>query len=164
MLDKVELNINSDDVIPFRVGPSELAAEVLRMYGLHQMSQQVTLTGGQAYPFPLEQAVYQPNPTGLIAYEPQAMDIWGNAGAPGFKDTATGLTPYTGQVNMNYTLFGIWPFSVSPIPVFDPLDERTWIDSSKLGDLWLRVEENASGGTSAVIKLLADEVVTSYEK
>jgi hypothetical protein len=90
------------------------------------------------------------------------LDVWGNAGAPGFKDIATGLTPYTGQVNIRLATKGIWPFSVSPIPYFDPWDERTWVDSSKLGNFWLRVEGNASMGTSVVLKLLADEVVTAY--
>ena len=159
LLDKLELNFNNDALIPIRVGPTELASEIARMYGLFEMSQQVTLTGGQAYPFPLEQAVYKPNPLGLVAYECQAMDIWGNAGAPGFKDTATGLTPYTGSLNVLFTLLGIWPFSVSPIPYFDPWDERTWVKSAELGDFWVRFEGNASMGTSVVVKLLADEVV-----
>ena len=163
LLDKLELNINSDDIIPFRVGATELAAEIARQYGLFEMSQQMSVKGDQAYPFPLEQAVFKPNPLGLVAYECRGMDIWGNAVAPGFKDTATGLTPYTGNMNVFYTLRGIWPFSVSPIPYFDPHDERTWIDSSKLGDLWVRFEGNTSMGTSVVVKLLGDEVVTKYE-
>ncbi|MBA7567054.1 hypothetical protein ES708_08754 [subsurface metagenome] len=163
LLDKLELNINSDDIIPFRVGPTELAAEIARQYGLFQMSQQVTLTGQQAYPFPLEQAVILFYHNDLVAYVPQYLDIWGNAGKAGFKDIATGLTPYTGQVNMAFTLSGIWPFSVSPIPYFNPMDERTWIDSSKLGDLWVRFEGNASMSTDVVVKLLGDEVVTKYE-
>jgi len=163
LLDKLELNFNNDALVPLRVGPNELAAEITRMYGLHHMSQQLSVKGGQAYPFPLEQAVILMYQLGLVGYIPTYLDIWGNAGAFGFRDQATGLTPYTGNLNINYTLLGIWPFSVSPIPYFNPMDDRTWIDSKELGDFWLRVEENASGGTSAVLKLLGDEVVTKYE-
>jgi len=162
LLDKLELNINSDDIIPFRVGATELAAEIARMYGLFQMSQQVTLTGGQVYPFPLEQAVIESFLVGLVDAEIGHMDIWGNAGAPGFRQTSDGVTPVTSNYNGTLTIKGIWPFSVSPIPYFNPMDERTWIDSSKLGDLWVRFEGNASMGTSVVVKLLGDEVVTKY--
>lgn len=163
LLDKLELNLNNDAIIPIKVGPNELAAENVRQYGLFQMSQQASFKGGQAYPFPLEQAIILTADLGLVAYVPQYVDIWGNASVMAFKDIATGLTPYTGNLNVNHTLLGSWPFSVAPIPYFNPWDERTWIDSAKLGDFWVRVEENASGGSSAVIKLLADEVVTKYE-
>jgi len=163
LLDKLELNLNNDAIIPIRIGPNELASEVTRMYGLFQMSQQMSVKGGQSYPFPLEQAVLIECQVGLVDAEAQMLDVWGNAAAPGFRKTSDGVTPVTGNYNVNMALVGIWPFSVSAIPLFDPWDERTWIDSSKLGDFWLRVEENASGGTSAVLKLLADEVVTKYE-
>jgi len=163
LLDKLELNINSDDIIPFRVGPNELAAEITRMYGLHHMSQQLSATGAQAYPFPLEQSVILMYQLGLVGYIPTYLDIWGDVAAWGFRDQPTGLTPYTGNLNITYTLLGTWPFSLSPIPYFDPWDERTWIDSSKLGDLWVRFEGNASMGTNVTVKLLGDEVVTKYE-
>jgi len=162
LLDKLELNINSDDKIPCRIGPNELAAITARRYGLFKMSQQLSATGGQVYPFPLEQAVILMYQLGLVAYIPTYLDIWGNASGWGFRDQATGLTPYTGNLNITSTLLGTWPFSVCPIPTVDLMDERTWINSAELGDLWVRVEENASGGTSAVIKVLADEIVTSY--
>jgi len=163
LLDKVELNFNNDALIPIRVGPSELAAEILRMYGLFQWSEQASYKGGQAYPMALEQGVFQPSPMGLVAQVPQYFDLWGQANTIAFKDIATGLTPSTANFNLAFTLLGIWPFSVSPIPYFDPWDERTWVDSSELGDFWVRVEGNASMGTSVVVKLLADEVVTKYD-
>jgi len=162
LLDKLELNFNNDAVIPIRVGPTELASEIARMYGLFEMSQQMSLKGGQAYPFPLEQAVLLACQVGLIDAEAQMLDIWGNAAAPGFRKTSDGVTPVTGNVNVNLTSRGIWPFSVSPIPYFDPWDERTWVHSADLGNFWLRVEGNASMGSSVVLKLLADEVVTAY--
>ncbi|GAJ23527.1 unnamed protein product, partial [marine sediment metagenome] len=34
LLDKVELNFNNDAIIPLRVGPLELTAELVRQYGL----------------------------------------------------------------------------------------------------------------------------------
>ena len=163
LLDKLELNFNNDALIPIRVGPNELAAEITRMYGLSQMSQQLSAKGGQAYPMPLEQAVILMYQLGLVGYIPTYADIWGCSQTIAFRDQATGLTPYTGNLNIAFTLLGIWPFSVSPIPYFNPWDERTWVKSAELGDFWVRVEENASGGTSAVLKLLADEVVTKYE-
>lgn len=162
LLDKLELNINNDSVIPVRVGATELAAEIARMYGLFDMWQQVTLTGGQAYPFPLEQAVLLAFHCPLVNAEIRTMDIWGNAGAPGFRQTSDGVTPVTSNYAAILAIRGIWPFSVSPIPYFWPWDERTWINTAELSDFWVRVEENASGGSSAVIKLLADEVVTAY--
>jgi len=162
LLDKVELNINNDAIIPFRVGATELAAEIVRRYGLFQWSEQASYKGGQAYPMALEQGVFQPSPMGLVAYVPSYFDLWGQANTIAFKDIATGLTPYTGNLNLAFTLLGIMPFSVAAIPVFDLMDERTWIKSAELGDLWLRVEGNASMGTSVAVKLLADEVVTSY--
>jgi len=162
LLDKLELNMNNDAIIPLRVGPNELAAEMARQYGLFHIMQQTGIKGGQAYPWPIEQGVLQPAPTGLVAQVFSYMDMWGNAGAPGLKDIATGLTPSTASINVAFLCLGVWPFSVSAIPGFDLMDERTWIKSAELGDLWLRVEGNTSMGTSVVVKLLADEVVTAY--
>jgi len=163
LLDKVELNFNNDAVIPLRVGATELISEIIRKYGLFCWSEQSSYKGGQVYPMALEVGRYIPAPMGLVAYVPGYFDLWGQANTIAFHDTATGLTPYTGNLNHSFTLLGALPFSVAAIPYFDPWDERTWVDSKELGDFWLRVEENASGGTSAVLKLLADEVVTKYE-
>jgi hypothetical protein len=55
---------------------------------------------------------------------------------------------------------GALPFGVAAIPAVDPLLDWTWIDSSKFGNLWLKVEEAAGAGTNATIILLADEVVS----
>jgi len=163
LLDKVELNFNNDAIIPLRVGILELSAELARMYGLMRWSEQASYKGGQAYPMALESGHFQPQLIGLVAYEPGYIDLWGQANSLAFKDISAGLTPYTGNLNVAFTILGALPFSMAAIPYFDPWDERTWVDSKELGDFWLRVEENASGGTSAVLKLLADEVVTRYE-
>ena len=60
------------------------------------------------------------------------------------------------------TIRGALPFAVAAIPLFDPWDEKTWIDSSVLGDFWVRVELGAGAAAPGVIKLLGDEVVTKY--
>ena len=129
------------------------------MYGLFHIIQQMSVKGGQAYPSPIEQGILKNVQVGLVDAEALAMDLWGDSGGIGFRKTSDGVTPVTSNINVNVDFHGIWPFSVSPIPILDPHDERTWINSADLGDFWLRVEENASGSTSAVLKLLADEVV-----
>jgi hypothetical protein len=163
ILDKLELNINSGDIIPFRVGPTELATEIARQYGLFgSLSQQFTLTGRQAYPFPLEQGHFWGRTVEGLNALIAGGDMWGNTAATQYTVLSTQVAG-TGQIIAFLQYLGIWPFSVSPIPYFDPWDERTWIDSSKLGDLWVRFEGNTSMGTSVVVKLLGDEVVTKYE-
>jgi len=162
ILDKLELNINSDDIIPFRVGPTELASEVARQYGLFTVSQQFSAKGGQAYPFPIEQGKLVSTMIGLTNAMEAALDLWGASGNVPLRAASDGVTPVTGNVNVNITCVGIWPFSVSPIPYFNPMNEQTWLDSSKLGDLWVRFEGNASMGTNVVVKLLGDEIVTKY--
>lgn len=160
-LDHVEINLNSDDVIPMRIGVTELEAELVRSYGLFHMAQQVTWTDAQAYPHPLESGrVWGPVAAGLDA-EIAGCDLWNNAIPAALRLTSTGGA-HGGQCPVRAEYKGVFPFSIAAIPHFDPMDERTWIDSSKLGDFWARVEETVGAGTNAVIKLLADEVVTAY--
>ncbi len=162
ILDKLELNINSDDIIPFRVGPTELAAEVARQYGLiDSISQQLKITGQQSYPFPLEQGHFWGRANPAIDVLINGTDMWANYTKTAYTVISTQAAG-TSNVNVILQYLGIWPFSVSPIPYFHPMDERTWIDSSKLGDLWARFEGKTGMGTSVVVKLLGDEVVTKY--
>jgi len=161
VVDHMEVNINSDDIIPIRIRPEDWTAMLVRMYGAMQSHQQNQYVHGQQYPFPLEESIIQTSDLGLVAVEWQYLDVWGNFAAPGFKDTATGLTPTAGNYNSNVMLKGVAPFSVWAIPLFEPWDPDTWIDTSKLGDLWVRMEENATA-TAGVMKLLGDEVVTKY--
>ena len=163
LLDKLELNINSDDIIPFRVGATELGAEIARQYGLFHIIQQMSVKGGQAYPSPIEQGILHNVRIGLVDALASALDLWGDASPISFRLASDGVTPMVGNVNVQADFMGIWPFSVSAIPYFDPLDERTWIKSAELGDLWVRFEGNASMGTNVTVKLLGDEVVTKYE-
>ena len=163
ILDKLELNFNNDAIIPIRVGPTELASEIVRMYGLAVIHQQMSVKGGQVYPHPIEQGRLFPPSVGLIDAEGYSQDLWGSYGGIVLRKTSDGVTPVTTNHTVMASYMGIWPFSVSPIPYFDPWDERTWVNSAELGDFWLRVEGNASMGTNVVLKLLADEVVTKYE-
>jgi len=160
-IDKVELNINNDTIIPFRVGVTDLLAELVRKYGLFEVLQQVTWTNAQAYPHPIEAGLCD----GLVALgvnaEVGGFDLWGDAIPASLRKTSD-ATAAAVAANVWTRYKGTLPFSVAAIPIFDLEDERTWIASSVLGDLWLTVEETASAASS-VVKLLADEVVTKYE-
>jgi len=161
ILDHYEVNINSDNLIPIRTQLTELLAQDTRMYGIMEMVQEVYGKGGQSYPFPLETGtllggVYP----GVADVELDGVDLWGNAIPIPLRTVSTGAASAANPL-LKLFLRGMWPFSVAAIPLFNPWDERTWIDSSKLGDFWVRVEENAAA-TAGVSKLLADEVVTKY--
>ena len=159
-MDKVELNLNNDAIIPFRVGVQDLLAELVRKYGVFQLSEQMWVTGDQAYPFPFECGEF----FARCHYNDPLMvtsgDMWGCMNSFVLWDLAT-PTKKTDSHPIYVTYKGALPFSVAAIPVFDLMDERTWIKSAELGDLWLRVEETASAASSTP-KLLADEVVTAY--
>jgi len=161
IVDHTEVNINSDDLIPYRIQPVDMIAEVVRMYGLFDMQQQVSLTHAQAYPFPLEVGRIHYGDTGLVGVVPVYADLWGNAIPGFFKDIATGLVPTAGSYNVGMHIMGSLPFSVVPIPLFNPWDEKTWLNTAELGDFWVRVEETAAAA-AGVMKLLGDEVVTTY--
>lgn len=159
-VDNISLNINSDDVIPYKVEPTELLAQLVRTYGLFEMLQQVNWKNAQAFPHPIESGRVE----GLFAIgvdaEVYGFDLWANAIPAGVRKTSDALAQAT-SVPAHTHYKGCLPFSIAAIPIFDLMDERTWIDSSKLGDLWLRVEETA-GAATGTVKLLADEVVTRY--
>lgn len=161
ILEHMEVNINSDNLIPIRIRPEDWTATLKRMYGAMQSHQQNYYNHAQAYPFPLEEGVFQPGPQALTGLDTLNFDLWGNFGGVTFRDAATGLTPTAGQANLNVYLKGVAPFSVWAIPLFEPWDPDTWIDTSVLGDFWVRIEETA-GATAGVMKLLGDEVVTKY--
>ena len=159
-LSKVELNINNDKIIPLRLGIQELEAEIVRKYGLFEVSEWAILKGGQAYPFPLEAG----HVAGLVGNAEDAMfafsNLWANLGIPYFMTVSSGAVD-TGNHGVHMVTRGAFPFSVAAIPIFDLEDESTWLNSAELGDLWLRVEEAAAAATS-IPKLIADEVVTAY--
>ena len=160
-IDHIELNVNSDNIIPIRVQVEELESENVRMYGMAKRQEWSVLMGGQAYPFPIESG----HVAGLIGNGELAefafSNIWANLGIPRFVTGAAG-TPENAAHGVHSLIRGAFPFSVAAIPIFDPWDKDTWIKSDELGDLWLRVEEGAAAGTHVYLKLLADEVVTKY--
>lgn len=158
-LEHLELNINNGEKIPFRVGAKDLGADVCRAFGNFIIEQQIQAENEVDYPAPIENGQ---------AYESvlDNKDIIGVATAL-FANNMTikghkisDLSVQTGNFDRWYLFKGWYPFSVCKIPYFDEMDPRTWIDSKELGDLWLRVEEDEDAGTNAIIKLLADEVVS----
>jgi len=161
ILDHVEVNINSDDLIPYRIRPDDIAVEIIRQYDkIFERQEQVTITGGQAYPFPIEQGWYYGRFAQNVDADNAGGDMWGNFTAHQYRVDSTGLAG-AAQINAWMLYKGVWPFSVTPIPLLNAWDKATWIDTGKLGDFWVRIEENA-GATAGVMKLLGDEVVTGY--
>jgi len=159
-VDKVELNINNDAIIPFRVGVTELTAEIVRKYGLFEIAQQCYIKGGQAYPCPLEVGRFWGEGTAYGDWAVKTSDLWACFNNIPVCTHGAGAADTTAR-NLIIFYRGALPFSVAAIPIFDLMDERTWIKSAELGDLWLRVEEASTAATSTV-KLLADEIVTAY--
>lgn len=162
ILDKLSLDLDSGRIIPFEVGPQQLAAENLRQYGMGEMMLQLSAKGGQAYPMPFEQGMLGPVVIGLIDAMQSSLDLWANYSSFAFRDTSDGVTPEVGNTNCQASIKGIWPFSVASLPYFDPMNKATWLDTNKYSEVAVVVEETASGGTNATIKLIGDEVVTSY--
>ncbi|MBA7651235.1 hypothetical protein ES703_59052 [subsurface metagenome] len=157
-LDYVEVNINNSELIPFRLANQEFITQLIRRYGLFERSEILKVTDKNDYPAPLEEgSVYESN------YNAQDVigchgPMWG-----GYCNIqCRKISDYTAQAvaHQRWLHFkGILPFNLAKIPYMDEMDERTWIDSSALGDFWVRYEETAGGGNGATIKLLADEVV-----
>lgn len=161
-VDHLELNYNMSDLIPMRLAPNELAEDNLRKYGLVQgLDQEFTITGAQAYPFPIDQGFHDgmcgPGVNALIT----TGNLWANTMPTSYTVISTNAAG-AGQIHAWLHFWGVWPFSMVAIPGFDPWDERTWMDTKKYGDVMLRAELTAGAGVANTIKLLGDEVVTSY--
>ena len=161
IVEHAEMNINSDNIIPWRVRPEDWEAQIVRLYGGNfQMQQQCHPTGAQAYPFPLEQGWWYSRMAENVDADGAGGDLWGNSAAYQYRVDSTGLA---GAASIHSFLIytGIAPFSVWPITILNPWDPETWIDTHVLGDFWIRVEETV-GAKVGVMKLLGDEVVTKY--
>lgn len=159
-IDYLELNLNNDAIIPYRVDYFDILHQLARKFGHFRIDYQSYIKGGQAYPMPLE--VGQLFSRGSITKDAALWigDLWGQANITGLKKPSDGST-LTDEHDFYLTFVGCLPFSVAAVPVFDLMDERTWINSAELGDFWLRVEQDASAASS-IVKLLADEVITAY--
>jgi len=162
VLGHYEVNINSDDLIPIRTNVQDLIAENVRMYGLMEMTQEFYGLAMQAYPWPME--VGSVNGEIFIAVadtELFMLDLWGLAQPIPLRVVTTGALAATNPL-IRVTTRGGLPFAVAAIPLLNPWDEKTWINTAELGDFWVRVEETA-GAAAGVMKLLGDEVVTAYQ-
>lgn len=161
-VDYLELNFNMSDLIPMRLQPNELADANLRQYGqVRGLDQEFTITGAQAYPHPIDVGFHD----GVVASGIDAMITTGNLWANTMPTSYTVLSTQAAgaaQIHAWLHYWGIWPFSVVAIPTLNPMDERTWIDSKKFGDVMIRAELTAGAGVANTIKLLGDEVVTTY--
>lgn len=160
-LDTMEVNIDNGRLIPMRLAFQQLVDILYAKWGHFRISTITATEDGHAIPPLLEKGVGIPSIWGegegiMLVVPSLDSDSWYlrlyNANAV--------VHPGTAKVQILYD--GILPFSIAPIPLFDPWDERTWINSAELGDFWVRYEGANSGSTSCIIKLLADEVVTSY--
>jgi len=162
VIEHYEVNFNSDDIIPIRSEVQELLAAQVRMYGLQEMAQKFYGTSPNAYPYPMEVGKLS-GELGLNLAEAilRELDLWGCAQPVAFRDASTGLA-MAGTCLMDIVIRGAFPFAMAAIPLFDPWDPDTWVDSSKLGDFWLRVEQPVIATPAGVMKLLGDEVVTRY--
>lgn len=161
VLEHYEVNINSDNIIPIRTRLNELIAANVRMYGIQEMTQKFYGTAPNMYPYPME-AGNMNGEIGLNLAEAELheFDLWGLAQPIALRDNSTGLA-MVGTVLMRLTIRGALPFAMAAIPLFDPWDPDTWVNSAELGDFWVRVEETP-GATAGTMKLLGDEVVTKY--
>lgn len=162
VLDHYEVNINSDDIIPIRSSITELIAQNTRMYGLQEMTQQFYGLAMQAYPWPMEVG-YANGEIFVFTADTEFyhQDLWGLAQVVPLRVVTTGALAATNPL-LRATIRGGLPFAVAAIPLFDPWDEKTWVNTAELGDFWVRVELGAGAAAPGVIKLLGDEVVTSY--
>jgi len=160
-IDHVELNLDNDLIIPFRLGRRELDTTCEREFGLFQFIQTINATCGQEYPAPVESGRWSEQVIAIQDVIGGEGVLWANYMTIGGQDF-TGAAAAVGNFTRQYMFKGRYPFSVMKLPHMADLNERTWIDSALLGDFWVRVEEPAGAGTHVIIKLLADEVVTKY--
>ncbi len=157
-LDTIEVNINNGERIPMRLAMQEFIDILEAMHGRFRVTEIKDIDFAHLYPCPIEAG--EAIPTKYEGHEPNSMvagGLWGQAFGIGAEDPDG--TSYTTAKIIRVDYDGILPFSVAAIPLFNPGDKRTWIDSKELGDFWVRYECSTSGSTSCPIKLLGDEVV-----
>lgn len=156
--DMLELNFDSDNVIPFRQTAQALMSDLIRQYGYYEGSIVIEPVGNQNHPIPIEAGVVEGQMETAGDYDVKHA-FCGNNGfwvKTVVHSTGAGTVDVT-EVALKYK--GVGPYSVFAIPTFDLMDERTWVDSRNLGDLWVRGEGTAACGANNIVKLLADEVV-----
>lgn len=158
-LDTIEVNINNGERIPLRLAMQEFIDILEATYGRFRMSEIKDISFDDLWPSLLE--VGEVIPTTYEGHEPISMvagALWGQQLGIGAEDPDG--TAYTTAKIIRIDYDGLLPFSLAAIPLYDPWDPRTWIDTSLLGDFWVRYECTASGGsTNCPIKLLGDAVI-----
>lgn len=159
--DVMEFNLNSDDVIPMRLKQIHIMESLLRMYGEYFGHLCIDGLDGQGFPLPVENGWCVGKSQGANVYNVQHSFVGDNAFMPTVVQTDTGAAYATHrEIALQYG--GCLPFSMGAIPTFDPKDPRTWVDTSVLGDIWVRCECASDAGANTTVKLLGDEVVTKY--
>lgn len=159
--DVMELNLNSDDVIPMRLKQIHIMESLLRMYGEYLGHICIHAIDGQAFPLPVENGWAISKVQGIQDAQEQHSYV-GDNGFMSTLMTSTAAGAIATAVETAITYGGCLPFSVGAIPIFDLKDPRTWIKSAELGDLWVRCECSATAGANTTVILLADEVTTKY--
>lgn len=158
-LDTIEVNINNGERIPLRLAMQEFLDILEATHGRFRVSEVKDITFVELYPCPIE--VGEVIPSTYEGHQPISMvagGLWGQQFGIGAEDPDGTAYETAKQIRIDYD--GLLPYSVAAIPLFDPWDKRTWIDSKELGDFWVRYECSTSGSTSCPIKLLGDEVVS----
>lgn len=157
-LDTIEVNINNGERVPLRLAMSEFIAILEAMYGRFRMIENKDVDFVSLVPALLEAGYINVNTWGAgVALIFDNAALWGQQLGIGVRDTSNATYQTPKKVQIEYD--GILPFSVAAIPLFDPWDKRTWINTKELGDFWVRYECSTTGDTACVIKLIGDEVV-----
>lgn len=162
-IEHIELNLDNDRLIPFRMDEMEFFADIYRKYGEFKRCECLSVKTGEYYPAPFEVGKWSEHIIAGYAITGGMGMLWNNV--IGWTGTVmnTALAAAAGVFLYREPIWeGFLPYSVAKIPHFDLKRPETWINSAELGDFWLRVEEPSTAGTNVAIKLLADEVVTRY--
>lgn len=161
-LDTMEVNLDNDRVIPMRVTARQLFDLIEAQWGRLTIAEVTETDFVQPIVPPLEMGIGQAVPWGEdIAIHIIVPSLDGDMWYLRAFETTDGDS-YTTAKRVQIAYDGILPHSLAAIPIFDPWDERTWVDSSKLGDFHVRYEGAATGNALCTVKLLGDAVVTSY--
>lgn len=157
-LDTIEVNINNGERVPIRLAMQEFIDILEAMHGRFRVTEIKDIDFAHLYPCPIEAG--EAIPSTYEGHQPISMvagALWGQNFGIGAEDP-DGTAYTTGKIiRVDYD--GILPFSVAAIPLYNPMDKRTWINTAELGDFWVRYECSTTGSTSCPIKLLGDEVV-----
>lgn len=159
--DILEINLDNDRLVPMRQTAQAIFSDLIRQYGYYEGTIAIDIATQQAHPIPIEAGVVEGAMETGLDFEIKHAYCGNNGWWAKTCDHAGGADITEAcEVSLHYR--GVAPYSVVAVPIFDLMDERTWIDSKVLGDLWVRGEGTSTCGSNNTVKLLADEVVTTY--